>query len=148
MNEAVIRPFAPEDAPGVRDLSVRITEEDVLYGQVAETAEEILAFDRRFFFVAEAGREIVGCVAGREAKAHEICIMPEGERYLEVEAIYVWSDCRGGGLGSKLLDRLMAAAREHGITRFRVYTAAKDFDRIVGFYRSHGFKTWYTELFI
>jgi len=148
MNDPVIRSFEPGDVDKVRDLSVAITEENVLYGQVAETTEEILAFDRRFFFVAESGGEIFGCVAGREGKAHEICIMPEGERYLEVEAIYVRSDRRSGGLGSKLLDRMMAAAREHGITRFRVYTAAKDFDRAVEFYRSYGFKTWYAELFI
>jgi N-acetylglutamate synthase-like GNAT family acetyltransferase len=148
MSEPVIRPFNPGDASAVRALAEAITKEDILYGQVAETTEDIAAFDPRFFFVAESGGGIVGCVAGKEAKAHEICIMPEGERYLWVEAIYVGAGWRDGGLGTRLLDRMMAAAKEQGITRFRVYTAAKDFDRAVGFYRSHGFKPWYAELFI
>lgn len=32
--------------------------------------------------------------------------------------------------------------------RFRVYSATKDVDRILAFYRRHGFKSWYTEMFV
>lgn len=36
----------------------------------------------------------------------------------------------------------------NGIRRFRVHSATMDLDRVLKFYRNHGFKTWCLEMFI
>ena len=73
--------------------------------------------------------------------------MSEGERYIQIEELYVQPGFRNRGLGSQLLRSLLRAARARGAERFKVYSAAKDMDRILAFYRRHGFKSWYVEMF-
>jgi len=45
------------------------------------------------------------------------------------------------------LDALLEVAKQNGIQRFVVSTVTKDIDRILAFYRNHGFKPWHLELF-
>jgi ribosomal protein S18 acetylase RimI-like enzyme len=69
------------------------------------------------------------------------------ERYLQVENIYVRPDARSRHTGSRLLDELLEAAGRDGIDRSLVTTVTKDMDRILDFYRGHGFQPWHVKLF-
>ena len=62
--------------------------------------------------------------------------------------MYVKPGLRDQGIGGRLLNRLIEAAQDAGIKRFRVYSATRDVDEILKFYRQHGFKSWYVEMFI
>jgi GNAT superfamily N-acetyltransferase len=76
-----------------------------------------------------------------------MAITPEGEPYLEIEDIYVHPDFRSQDIGGKLLERVFEIARQEGIDRFIVGTLSKETDRILKFYRSHGFTPWRIQFF-
>jgi GNAT superfamily N-acetyltransferase len=64
-----------------------------------------------------------------------------------IEDLYVQPDSRGQDIGGALLERLFAVARQEGIQRFVVGTKSKETDKIVRFYRSHGFTPWRIQFF-
>ena len=56
------------------------------------------------------------------------------EDLAEIRTIAVREDCQGHGIGHRLVEALLATARELGVRRVFVLTFA------VGFFASHGFK--------
>jgi GNAT superfamily N-acetyltransferase len=64
-----------------------------------------------------------------------------------IEDLYVRPDARSQNIGGTLLERLFDVARQAGIQRFVVGTRSKDTDKIVAFYRSHGFTPWSIQFF-
>ena len=50
-------------------------------------------------------------------------------------------------IGGALLEKLFAVAEHHRIQRFLVSSVSKEMDKILIFYRSHGFKPWYVQMF-
>jgi N-acetylglutamate synthase-like GNAT family acetyltransferase len=79
--------------------------------------------------------------------AEAVAVVGEHERHLEIENIYVRADVRNRHTGGRLLDRLLGAAERDGVHRILVTTVTKDMDRILDFYRGHGFKPWSVQLF-
>ena len=76
-----------------------------------------------------------------------LAVIPAQQRYFEVEDIYVRPEFRSRGIGGLLLGDLLRVAKEDGIERLSVYTATKDVDRVLRFYRDHGFESWFVRLF-
>ena len=74
-------------------------------------------------------------------------VIPESEPYLEIEDIYVQPDFRNRDIGGKLLEQVFAVAQAAGIRRFVVGTLSKETDKILRFYRSHGFTPWSIRFF-
>jgi GNAT superfamily N-acetyltransferase len=56
-------------------------------------------------------------------------------------------DFRNSDIGGALLERVCEIARQAGIERFTVGTLSKETDRILKFYRSHGFTPWRIQFF-
>jgi GNAT superfamily N-acetyltransferase len=79
-------------------------------------------------WVAEAGDEIVGCVALRP--------LPDGVG--EVKRMFVDSAWRGSGVGRALLERLITCARERGYRQLRLGTLT-EMTVAQALYRSLGF---------
>ena len=141
-----LRGFLPADAGAV----ARVNEvcADALWGEVPATREEAAGWPTDHFLVAEVDGAVVGFARGEVKVANEVCIMPDGERYLELEGVYVRPEFQRRGIGSALLERLVAEARAAGLTRFQVYTGSRTLDDALRFYRRAGFGTWYARLFI
>ena len=57
--------------------------------------------------------------------------------WLDISLLWVHPDYRGGGLGSKLLQRLEAEAKERGCDKSHVDTASYQAE---GFYMAHGYE--------
>ena len=76
-----------------------------------------------------------------------LVVIPEQETYVEIDNVYVKPEFRNRDIGGKLIDRLLDVAEQNGIQRFFVSSDSKDMDKILNFYRSHGFKPWYIQLF-
>lgn len=148
MPNVTIRECTEEDLDAVSRLQQRWEAEDITYGLTAESRERLAERLSPYFFVAEGDATIEGYVFGSVQVNEGSIVLPQGERYLEVDEIYVRPESRGKGIGGTLLDRLMATARRDGIHRFLVYSATKDVDGILEFYRRHGFKSWYVQMFI
>jgi GNAT superfamily N-acetyltransferase len=147
MNDVVIRECTHDDIGRVLELDMAWEAEDSTYGYIAESAEGLAARLGPYFLVAEVRGHIAGFAYGSAHTSEGMAVIPVGEKYFEVDAIYVTAGLRNGGIGGMLLDSLVEAARNNGIKRFSVYTATKDLESILRFYRRHAFKQWYVRMF-
>ena len=148
MAEPLIRLAEARDVDEVARLQARWAKEDITYGQTPALPQEIAGKLGPFFYVALSDSRITGFVYGSERVSEGLAVIPEGKRYLEIDELYVQPEFRNRGLGGTLMETLVRAARDRGIERFKVYSAAKEFDRILAFYRRHGFRPWYAEMFL
>ena len=142
-----IRAAEPGDVDQVHQMQVQWAEEEITYGYGADSRENLLGKLGPYFLVAELDGSLVGHAYGSPQVSEGLAVIPAGERYLEIEDIYVIPEIRSRSIGGLLLDRLLQAAGEEGIETFSVYSSTKDADRILRFYRGHGFESWYVQLF-
>ena len=142
-----VREATTADLDRVHRLQVEWAEEDITYGYVADSRENLSCKLGPYFLVAELDGSFVGHAYGSIMVSEGLAVIPARERYLEIEDLYVRPSFRNRGIGSQLLRELLQAAREGGIERFSVYSSTKDVDRILRFYRGHGFESWFVQLF-
>jgi ribonuclease HI/GNAT superfamily N-acetyltransferase len=145
-----VRSASDSDIPAVAELSRQFAAEDICWGMRGTSEGELAKRLAGLFLVAAHGEEIVGHAFGhvRDAKPGEMCVFPDGAKYLELEELYVASGRRGKGIGSALVEAIMAAARKQGAERVLVYSAIRDTERAMNFYRRHGLKVWYVQMFL
>ena len=148
MADVTIRECTEEDLDAVSRLQRRWEAEGITHGLTADGREDLIKRLGPFFFVAEVDATIEGYVSGFEQVSSGDAVMAFCEHYLKVDEIYVQPESRDKGIGGMLLDRLLETARQDGISRFTVYSASKNLDGILEFYRRHGFKSWDVTLFI
>ena len=75
-------------------------------------------------------------------RREELAVFDTDEPYVDIEELYVTPHHRGKGIGSLLLNELKDAAHADGIIRFHVFSASKNLDWVISFYRRHGFEMW------
>ena len=142
----IIRPARVGDIDDVVRLGELWAVEDITFGHVPTPAEQLKAQLDHYFWVAEDSARIVGFAYGSVHTSECLAVIPAGETYLEVDEVYVHPDYRCQSIGSQLVDRLIDEAGSHGITRFLLMSANKDWQRTVSFYQKHGFKMWYVQM--
>ena len=150
MDNILIRECTRQDIESIFQLDQLWDEEGVAYIFTYGNQDDFIAeFERfqQYFLVAESDGQIVGYINGSVLVNEKVHILPKQEIYLEVENIYVKPEFRNRHVGGDLLERLLEIAEQNGIRRFTVNTVTRDTDRILKFYRQHGFKPWYVELF-
>ena len=148
MKPTLIRQAAESDLQAISRLQQGWLEERSVYGFTPESVEQIRAALGPYFMVAEAGGEVVGFISGSVRSAIGMAaIIPEGASYLGIDNLYVSPEFRGRGLGSDLLTRSLARAKEQGVSYALLYSAAKDIHSILRFYEQHGFQTWSVQMF-
>ena len=90
--------------------------------------EELKTLPGKYFaLIVEPG---LGCVGVR----------PVDATTAEMKRLYVRPQARGSGLGRKLAEKAIAAAREKGYKRIVLDTMAGKMDRAIALYRSLGFR--------
>jgi len=134
-----VRPIRPEDAEAHEAFFGRLGPEDVRYRFFAElrslSAEEIarltqVDYDREIAFIAERSlSETVGVsrLVRDPATAHAEF------------AVVVQSDMKGMGLARKLMEKIFAWGREHGVMQISGQVLA-DNQKMLGFVRRLGFE--------
>jgi len=145
-----IRRCTSRDIDDILELDRQWEQEGIAFEFVPIPREDFISALERFaayFLVAEAEGVIVGYINGSVHSGRDVAVVGEHERHLEIENIYVRADVRNRHTGSRLLDRLLGAAERDGVHRILVTTVTKDMDRILDFYRGHGFKPWSVQLF-
>jgi ribosomal protein S18 acetylase RimI-like enzyme len=143
MADPAIRPARPADVPAVREVAAAAWHEAHAPIVGAERVEAVLedwydpeglheavAADAPFL-VAEREGDVVGFAAGRRDEDDPGCF--------HLGRIYVHPDRWGEGVGTALLDAVVAAARERDADRLRLGVMA-DNDRARGFYEDRGFE--------
>jgi N-acetylglutamate synthase-like GNAT family acetyltransferase len=122
---ATTRDYAPGDLRACRALWVELTEHHrALYDAPEIGGDDPGAqFDAHLdkvgpanLWVAEDDGAVVGLIG----------LMPTDEGDLEIEPIVVTRDRRGGGIGRRLVETVIAAAAERGIERVTVVPVARN----------------------
>jgi len=134
---ATIRRAGPEhrDAIG-RLLAVQLAEHHVVIPdeELAAAIEGVLAVPRRgFFLVAEDDGACVGV-----AYVSLLWALEHGGQAAWLEELYVVPDRRGSGLGARLLEAVLAAARGAGCAAIDL-EIEPDHERVRSLYARHGF---------
>jgi GNAT superfamily N-acetyltransferase len=151
MDQVRIRACTAADIDGVIALERQWEQEEIAYGDFNPLSQEdYLAILERFpayFLVAECNGQLVGYIHASVQRNNPVEVIPAQEPYAIIEDIYVRPDFRSRDIGGALLERVFAVAQQEGIERFTVGTLSKDTDRILKFYRSHGFTPWRIQFF-
>jgi GNAT superfamily N-acetyltransferase len=151
MQQFRIRTCTIHDINAVIGLERQWEQEDIAYGDFNPMGQDayvaILERFPAYFLVAESDGQLVGYIHASVRLAKSIEIIPEQEPYVTIEDIYVQPDVRNQDIGGKLLERIFEVARAAGIQRFVVGTRSKETDKIIRFYRSHGFTPWSIQFF-
>ena len=151
MAQVQIRRCTEQDIDAVVALERQWEQEDIAYGDFnpmdASMVRAVLERFPDYFFVAEHDGGLVGYVHGTLHRTTPSEVIPADEPYLEIENIYVQPEFRSQDVGGALLEQLIDVAQSAGVQRFVVGTRSKEIDRILRFYRSHGFQAWSIQFF-
>jgi len=151
MEQARIRACTPNDIDGVIALERQWEQEDIAYGDFNPMSREayVAILDRflAYFLVAESDGQLVGYIHASVQRNNPVEVIPAHEPYVAIEDIYVQPGYRDRDIGGALLERIFEVAWQEGIQRFIVGTLSKETDRILKFYRSHGFTPWRIRFF-
>lgn len=142
-----VRKANETDVLKVVKLSELWVSECITYG-LGPNSEELLRNNiGDYFWVAEINSEVVGYITGSVHESDGLAVIEKGERYLEVDEVYVHPEYRSENIGYLMVDKLLQTAEGNGITRSIVYSASKQWQKIVGFYEKHGFKMWFVQMY-
>ena len=142
----LVRAARPDDLLAVDELYRQWEAEGVTRGLAADPPARLAERLGPYWFVAESAGRVVGFVGGDVRESEGLTVIPAGQRYLEVEDLYVRADHRSRGLGGRLLDRALREAAERGVERALVYSSNRAWERTVAFYRRHGFEMWFVRM--
>ena len=108
----------------------------------SEAFREILASDRARVWVAETS--VGRCMAGYAVALSE----EDGEPFaaIELKRLYLFHRFHGIGLGKRLMDEVLAFAREKGTRSIRLQVHSKN-GNAIEFYERYGFEAVGEELF-
>lgn len=139
MERAIIRPACENDIISIEQLQRQWCDENITWGFIPDTVEGINSYVGNYCYVAEADSKLVGFITGLVTPKPDMAALPADRPCLDVADLYVVPSYRSHGIGSSLLNSLIAAANTSGITCFRLYSGTKNIARVISFYERHGF---------
>lgn len=145
--QVTIRQAVEADLPRVHELYTQWVADRVTHGLAEVEPGHFKSQLGPFFLVAEHNGKIAGFVTGTEHRSDGLAVIPEGERYFEVDDIYVMPEHQHQGVGTRLMEAIEDRAKATGISRFLIYSASKDLQGILKFYTNKGYKTWYIQMY-
>lgn len=127
-----IRICMPEELPLVLEMSDAFVAENCCNGMVRDDLEYLQKYE---IHIAFEGETAIGYAYGAPATAERTQGQTQkGERYFDVEEIYVRPEYRSTGCGKALFAALEARARELGCESMQLVAVAKDYARLLHFY--------------
>ena len=114
---------------------------DCTTGYVASAAEHLQPWlNGGYFFVGEFQNNIIAYAAGVVKLGKGAIYDPEGERYLNVDEVFVHADRRGRGVGMQLMQALLHRSESDGVVRSMVGSNNVDWLSTFQFYERHGYR--------
>ena len=117
-----IRPMKPEDEPLLEEFLTACSEETIhfrYFRRIKRWTHDMLIRFTQFDYDRELGLMAVGAPPGPEVMMGVSRLVTTADRQDAEFALMVADAWQGRGLGSKLMEKLMAAAREMGVKRLQ-----------------------------
>ena len=145
-DQLLVHEAAAADVDAIHRLYQDWEGEAITYGFVSPGETEIGQALGPYFLVADVYGCLVGLISGTVRSSEGLAVIPKGEKYLEINDLYVSPGYRHQKIGSRLMDQLLAIAKKDGMAHALVYSTSKDIHQILSFYESHGFSSWYIQM--
>ena len=143
--EAVIRPMADGDRLAVLRLSRQWADEGITYGYHADELADLKGYR---IWVAELDGNVIGYAAGQmETAKRDSSIQKTGDRWFELEELYVTAGHRSEGIGRVLLRTVEDELRREGVGRMMLIAANRDHEPLLRFYLEDDMTVYDTRLF-
>ncbi len=139
--------FTPEYVEAVLELQHTWVYENITYGVVKETREDMLGYINDYFYIAVEGEKVVGYITAEVVGDNEYNIFPTGAGFLRVNDLYIRKEYRGNKIGEKLLSLVEKKAHENGLKHILIASATKDAEAVRKFYTRNGYGIWTTIFF-
>lgn len=134
----------------IANLQKQWESEAITYGFVADNEDEILTYDKEYFYIALDGEVVVGYVTG-EAKANDkdnyMNVFLLNTKYLQVNDLYIAPAYRSKSIGAELITVVEEKAKRNGVEHIFLSSATMDAEAVRRFYEKNGFKIWTTTFF-
>ena len=147
MANYIIRECTESDIQQVHDLQIAWRNEDNTYGFEPSSIEDLRINIGKYFIVLEIDKNIRGYVLGSIHTARDMNIFKNGEEYIEIDDIYIERAIRNNGFGELLIKEINKIAETNGITHSLLYSATKNIEGIIKFYKNCGYKSWYVQMY-
>ena len=133
--------------PEIQRLQREWFDEDITYGHVAGTIDQIEEMLTEYCLIARNGNAIIGYIMAEVRHGGEFCVFPKGAGNMEITDLYVGKGYRSRGIGRELIRRCEEMARRDGINHFSLSSATKDAEAVRRFYTDNGYAVWTTHFF-
>jgi ribosomal protein S18 acetylase RimI-like enzyme len=151
MENVLIRECTRADIDAILQLERQWEQEDIAFGDFNPISREAwidnLEHFQAYFLVAENAEQIIGYINATVQYGQLVEATAEQQTQVAIENIYIQPGFRNNGIGGMLMERLFEVAKRQGIERFTVGSSSKETDKVLKFYRSHGFTLWHIHLF-
>jgi ribosomal protein S18 acetylase RimI-like enzyme len=121
--------------------------ENITYGLVAGTINQISEAMTPYCLIAKDGEKIIGYLMAKIKNDNEYCVFPNGVTFIDVTDLFVTSAYRSRGIGKELLNQCEKITRKNGIKYVLLSSATKDAEAIRKFYTGNGYTIWTTQFF-
>ena len=137
-------------AKAVSNLQKQWESEAITYGFIADGEDDILAYNRDYFYVALDDETVVGYVTGEvktNGKDNYMNVFLANTKYLRVNDLYIAPDYRNKNIGAELLNVVEQKAKNNRVKHIFLSSATMDAESVRRFYEKNGFKIWTTTFF-
>ena len=136
-----------EHSEDVEKLQQEWASEDITYGLVAGTAQQIAEALTPYCFVLKYEQKTIGYLMADIREESDFCIFPKGADFIEVYDLYIAKAYRSCGFGKELLYQCEEEARKNGIKYVLLSSATKDAEAVRNFYTNNDYTIWTTQFF-
>lgn len=147
MQNFEIRKALKNDISSVIELQKEWQEESITYGFCMANEIDIENSLNDYYFVLVVNGIIEGYVSGNVRIANNMNIFSENEKYIEIDDLYIRKEHRNHDYGTQLVNTVIEASKNNGVERALIYSATKDMEKIIKFYKNCGFNSWYVQMY-
>ena len=134
----------------IANLQKQWESEAITYGFIADSDDDILAYNRDYFYVALDGETVIGYVTGKvkvNDKNNYMNVFTMDAKYLQVYDLYIAPAYRSKSIGAELLTIVEEKAKKNGVEHIFLSSATIDAEAVRRFYEKNGFKIWTTTFY-
>ena len=142
--------FESRYAKAVANLQKQWESEAITHGFSADSEDDILAYNKDYFYIVLDGETVVGYLTGEvriNDKDNYMNVFPIDAKYLQVYDLYIAPAYRSKSIGAELITIVEEKSKTNDVEHIFLSSATIDAEYVRRFYVKNGFKIWTTTFF-